>query len=70
MLVKIQVSEDITLKNLADLKKELNENKIKIYKIYCPLPTEIIKLHLSKTDEEILKNILLAREKILNFKIV
>lgn len=70
MLVKIHVAEDITLKNLSDLKNDLNKEGIKIYKMYCPLPTEIINLHLSRTDEEKLKTILLAKDKILNHKIV
>lgn len=69
MLVKIHVDQNITLKNLSDLKNDLNKEGIKIYKIYCPLPTEIINLHLSKTDEEKLKTIF-AKDKILNHKIV
>lgn len=70
MLVKLHIKENITLNELSFLKNDLNKKGIKIYKMYCPLPTKIIKLHLSNTDEENLKTILLAREKILDFKIV
>lgn len=70
MLIKIYIDQNITLKNLSDLKNDLNNEGIKIYKMYCQLPTKIIFLHLSKTVEEKLKNILLANDKILNYKII
>lgn len=47
MLVKIHIDENISIKDLRNLKKDLKKNKIKVYKMYCNLASDLIKLHLS-----------------------
>lgn len=67
MLIKIHVSENITIKNLRELKKDLIKNNIHVYKIYCSLNSDLINLHLSdsKTD---LSTIFKNYPQILKFK--
>lgn len=67
MLIKIHINENITIKDLRDLKKELIQNKINVYKIYCSLNSDLINLHLSDSNKDLTK--IFARYKyILQFK--
>lgn len=66
MLVKIHIDPDISIKDLRDLKEDLKKNKIHVYKIYCDLSSDLIKLHLS--DSQNLDDIFKKYSLIKNFK--
>ena len=53
MLVKLHVDPDISIKNLRDLKEDLKKNKIKVYKMYCTLASDLIKLHISDNNQNL-----------------
>jgi len=67
MLVKIHIDPDISIKDLRDLKEDLKENKIHVYKIYCDLSSDLIKLHLSDFSQN-LEDIFKKYSLIKNFK--
>lgn len=69
MLAKIQISKFITIAELRKLKSDLLIKKIKLYKMYCNLDDDIIKLHLSESNEDLLKLIFESNTKIINFKL-
>lgn len=69
MLAKIQISKFITIAELRKLKSDLKIKKIKLYKMYCNLDDDIIKLHLSESNEDLLKLIFESNTKILKYKL-
>lgn len=69
MLAKIQISKFITIAELRKLKSDLKIKKIKLYKMYCSLDDDIIKLHLSESNEDLLKLIFESNTKILKYKL-
>jgi len=67
MLVKLHIDPDISIKNLRNLKEDLKKNKIHVYKIYCNLSSDLIKLHLSDSSQN-LDDIFKKYSLIKNFK--
>jgi hypothetical protein len=67
MLVKLHIDPEISIKNLRDLKEDLRDKKIHVYKIYCELSSDLIKLHLSDSSQE-LEDIFKKYSLIKNFK--
>jgi hypothetical protein len=67
MLVKLHIDPEISIKNLRDLKEDLRDKKIHVYKIYCDLSSDLIKLHLSDSSQE-LEDIFKKYSLIKNFK--
>ena len=67
MLIKLHINPDISIKDLRNLKEDLKENKIKVYKMYCTLASDLIKLHLSDSNQN-LEDIFKKYSLIKNFK--
>jgi 2-phosphoglycerate kinase len=67
MLVKIHIDPNISIKDLREIKEDLKENKIHVYKIYCDLSSDLIKLHLSDSSKN-LEDIFKKYPLIKNFK--
>jgi hypothetical protein len=53
MLVKLHIDPDISIKDLRNLKEDLRDKKIHVYKIYCNLSSDLIKIHLSDSTQNL-----------------